>query len=196
MKPLDSLIHDDDTSAASRYLARERELAGMDTDDLARAARSAVGDAVAALEDLALVVGHLVDRDRLAATLVDVRDVKKLAADVYSTVETALVSEAGEKSFDVPSLGRFEVRKKTKRSGWRHDELVPVLVAKANEERRLNTESGEVETEGHAVARVLRACISFGAGKVTGLRERGLQVDEWCNEEDDGYAVMLPAATR
>jgi hypothetical protein len=69
---------------------------------------------------------------------------------------------------------------------------VPVVVARALDERQVDEATGEYERESSAVARVLRECISLGAGKVTGLRARGIQPDEFCKEEPDGWAVMLP----
>jgi len=56
----------------------------------------------------------------------------------------------------------------------------------------VDEETGEFEREAHAVARVLRDCVSFGAGKVTGLRARGITPDEFCQETVDGYSVVLP----
>ena len=164
----------------------------LDSTDLAREATALVGTINEALDAIDSALEELVDRDLLATLLYDLRDSRTRVAEVYATCEARLLSEAGEKSFIVANLGKFEVRAKKGRTGWKHDELVPALVAHANTERRLNGDTGEVEPEGHAVARVLRDCISFGAGKVTGLKARGFQVDEWCQVSDDGWTVQLP----
>ena len=63
-------------------------------------------------------------------------------------------------------------------------------------ERMLDAAAGEerstADLTGWEAAQALRECISFGAGKVTGLRARGLQPDEYCKETPDGWSVQLP----
>lgn len=168
------------------------DLSELDPADQADWLNSELAGVAQSLRDISAELDGIVDRDTLASLLMDLRDLKKQTDEVFKQTEARLLNEAGEKAFDIPMLGRFEVRKVNKRTGWAHDLLVPVLVQKANEERRFNGESGEVEPEGHAVARVLRECISFGAGKVTGLRARQIQADEFCTVEDGGYSVVLP----
>lgn len=165
----------------------------LDADELEEFCDAKVATITAALRDLDSVLEDMVDRDTLASLLMDLRDVKKQAGDVFSSCEKRLLNEAGERSFDVPMLGRFEVKKGTKRTGWVWDRLIPDLVAKAREERRFNADSGEVEGEGEATARVLRDCLSFSQAKVTGLRARGLSDDEYCTVEEGAYSVMLPS---
>ena len=168
------------------------EYAGLDADELAAHAETHLTTLLALLDELDRLVDVQVDRDSLAALLVGLRDVKTSAARVFANAERALLSEAGEKTFDVAGLGRFEAKKSIKRSAWRFDELVPVLVAKANEERHYDANTGTVEGEGEAVARVLRDCVSFGYGKVTGLRARGIDVDEWCQVDGEAWSIVLP----
>lgn len=171
-------------------------LTDLDTTELARKATEHVAAIVEALDALDLTIDALVDRDSLATLLYDLRDVKQRVAEVYGACESHVIEEAGERSFDLPNLGRFEVRKSVKRSKWDHDSLVSVLVRKANEERKFNSTTGEVEPEGEAVARTLRDCISFGQGKVTGLRARGIEADEFCQVDGETYSVSLPAVLR
>lgn len=94
---------------------------------------------------------------------------------------------------NIEGSGEFTRRKDTGRTGWKWDELLPVLVARALDERRLNEVTGEYEREAEAVARVLNECISFSGGKVKALRERGVPVGAYCKEEDKGYTVQLPS---
>lgn len=164
-----------------------------DSDELEEYAGVKIAEIAAAFRALDQVCDQIVDRDALASLLMDLRDAKKQAADVYATCEKRLLNEAGERSFEVPMLGRFEVKRATKRTGWVWDRLIPDLVAKAREERRFNSDSGEVEGEGEATARVLRDCVSFSSAKVTGLRARGLSDDDYCTVEEGGYSVMLPS---
>lgn len=165
----------------------------FDSDELEEFTDSKVVDASAALRNIDSVLPDMVDRDALASLLMDLRDLKKQADEVFKACEQRLLNEAGERSFDVPMLGRFEVKRGTKRTGWVWDRLIPDLVAKAREERRYNQDSGEVEGEGEATARVLRDCLSFSSAKVTGLRARGLSDDDYCQVEEGAYSVMLPS---
>lgn len=169
------------------------DLSTLDADELAAAAETQLSFIVGALDELDRIAVQLADRDALAGLLVELRDVKVAAARVYTNTEQALLGEAGEKSFEVPGIGRVEIKRSTKRSNWRWDELVPVLTAKALTERHYDGEAGEVESEGHAVARVLRDTIGFSYGKVTALRARGIQPDEFCSVDEESWSVQLPA---
>lgn len=135
---------------------------------------------------------QVTDPADLAHLLADVRDLRKQVGEVYARLETHLLAHMDEKRKEVGGLGVVEAKRKTKRTAWRHDELVPVVVARALDERRLDEETGEYEREAEAVARVLRDCISLGAGKITGLRARGITPDEYCNEQEDGWSIQLP----
>lgn len=170
------------------------EYAGLDADELAQHAETHLTTLVALLDELDRLCDVQVDRDALAALLVGLRDVRTAVGRVYSNAERALISEAGTRTFEVAALGRFEVRKNIKRTGWRWDELVPVLVAKAGTERLYDGTSGEVEPEGEAVARVLRECVGFSYGKVKALTARAIQPDEFCEVDEDGWSVTLPKA--
>lgn len=131
----------------------------------------------------------------VAHLLSDLRAIKKDAARAYDEVERALLSLMGERKQEIPGLGVVEVKGSPRRTKWRHDELIPVIVSRALDERVFDPETGEAqEREAETVARVLRECISFGAGKVTGLRARGIQPDEYCQEDEMHYSIVLPPA--
>lgn len=146
-----------------------------------------------ALERVARDVETLTVPAPVAYVLARLRDIKQDAARAYDEVERHLLSIAGEKSYEIDGLGVVEIKGSPKRSAWRHDELIPVIVARALDERQKDPETGEIlEREAEAVARVMRECIGFGAGKVTGLRARGIQPDEFCTESEMTYSVKLP----
>lgn len=137
-------------------------------------------------------------RDERVHLLVELRRVRADIAAYMVEVEHDLLAQAGEKRWIVPGLGEVTIRKKTKRTGWRHDELLPALIARIMDESETlyDRETGELLPYvqiGHNLTRRLRACVSFGAGKVTGLREIGLTPDEFCTEEPDGWGVELPS---
>lgn len=146
-----------------------------------------------ALDRLDTIADELDDPQVLAATLLDLASVKRQAGEVYAHVEKSLLEVVGERTLDVPNLGRFTVKKTVKRSGWVWDRLVPDLVEKARQERRFNQDSGEVEGEGEATARVLRDCVGFSYAKVTGLKARQLNADEYCTIDGETWSVQLPS---
>ena len=173
-------------------MAAVDSLSDLDADDLTAEADAAVAQIRSALRQLERVAEVLVDRDALAGITVDLRDIKSEVAAVFDEFKTALLSEAGEKSFDVPNLGRFEVKRSIKRSGWQWDDLLPLLARKAREERHFDGDAGSVEGEAEAAMRVFRSCVSFSSAKVRGLEERGIQVDEFCSVDSESYDVQLP----
>lgn len=132
-----------------------------------------------------------------AIVLCAIRDCRTDLANLFAAVERDLISNAGEKRFIVEGVGEVEIKRGMKRTGWRHDELVPAVVARIVDEPETlcDTETGELHPPaviGHNVANRLRECVSFGAGKVTGLRPLGLQSDEFCHEEPKAWSVKLP----
>lgn len=138
------------------------------------------------------------DRDMLVRVLCEVRDLRADLASFAADVTRDLLPLATEKKFIVSGLGEVTVRKQTKRTAWQHDQLLPALIARIMDEKETlyDPETGELlpyTQIGHNLTARLRACVSFGAGKVTGLRSIGLQPDEFCTETPDGWGVELPA---
>jgi hypothetical protein len=86
----------------------------------------------------------------------------------------------------VEGLGVVESHPKVKRSGWQWDDLVQDVVD------TLELETPEHHEGAAAAARRIQECIGFRAGKVTGLRAIGLQPDEFCREEFEGWTIQLP----
>ncbi len=146
-------------------------------------ARRTIGEGLTQLVDEAIGSD---DPAEVARALAALRDLKADAATVFADVEQHLLACMGERTLEVPGLGLFESKRKTKRTGWDHDALVKDVIARTDG----CAISGLPDAEETAAA--LRECISFGAGKATGLRARGLQPDEYCSETPDGYSVQLP----
>lgn len=128
------------------------------------------------------------DRVRLLCGL---RELQTGIRAFATEVERDVLENAGEKSWVVPGLGTAEVKKKTGYSAWDNDGLTRRLVALALDERIVNTETGESEPAWEAVARVLSEC-ARPSWRVTPLRARGLQVDEFCHVESQGWSLKLP----
>lgn len=157
-------------------------------DDTIELARRQLGVALTELHHEALIADEPAD---LARALAALRDLKQDAATIYSEVEERYLGSLDEygQRVEVPGLGLVETHKRTKRTGWDHDALVvDVLDALATVE-----EVDEIaDLDPWQAVAAVRECISFGAGKVTGLRNRGLQPDEYCLEQPDGWSVQLP----
>jgi hypothetical protein len=126
-----------------------------------------------------------------AIILTAIRDCRADLAKLYAAVEADLIATSGNKRFVVDGLGEVAIRKNIKRTGWDNQALTAVVVARALDERIADEATGEYEPAHEAVARVLSDC-ARPSWRVTPLRARGVQVDEFCTESPDGWQVQLP----
>jgi hypothetical protein len=122
--------------------------------------------------------------DTAARKLYELRQVK----DELATLEEALVRhiakslKKGTTTFeDLPAL---DVRWRRQGVQWDGQSLLPVLVARALDERRMDPETGEVqEREAEAIARVLKECTGLTnpsfQWRVGGLQKRGIDPGEY-----------------
>jgi hypothetical protein len=148
-------------------------------------------------EDFAAGLEDSTTPDTLAILLSAARACRANLSTFEKILEAELISRAGQKRFVVEGLGEVEVRKSTKRTQWRHDELLPVLIARIMDEPEtiFAPDTGELLPYTQIGANLtgrLRECVGFGAGKVTGLRPLGIDPSEFCTETADGYSVQLP----
>lgn len=132
-----------------------------------------------------------IDRDEMVRMLVEIRDFRSDLAAFAKDVERELLARAGERRWVVEELGEVAVRKNTKRSRWDNEGLTAKVVALALDERVLDESTGEYESAHAAVARVLSEC-SRPSWRLTPLRARNVQIDEYCEQEDAGWSVELP----
>ncbi len=130
--------------------------------------------------------------EMLAVVLAAVRDTRADLAVFYSVVERELMEVSGTKRFVVEGLGEVAIRKSVKRTQWDNDALAQVVVAYALDERVLDEETGEYESAFQAVARVLMEC-ARPSWRITPLRDRGIDPDEYCSVDDAAYGVQLPS---
>jgi len=136
--------------------------------------------------------------DECAHVMAAVRDARADLADLGRLVEQLFVAQVGNaRHYVVEGLGELEIRRATKRTRWRHDALLAAVIARVMDEPATiyDPATGELlpyTQIGHNVTARLRECVSFGAGKVTGIRAIGLQPDEFCDEEPGAKSVQLP----
>lgn len=123
--------------------------------------------------------------------LVAIRETRSNLSTLTHRIERELLAVMGDRRFVVEGVGEVICRKATKRTKWDHHALMMRVVARALDERILDASSGEYESEGSAVARVMEACARPN-WRVTALRELGIDPDEWCEVDEDAWSVQLP----
>ena len=124
--------------------------------------------------------------------LCQLRDLKRLVGELQTVCERHGLSLMPDRKVEVPGVGLVESKRRTKRTQWDHASLWRILTAYALDERKVDEETGEYEPAEQAVARVLKECAA-PTWRVTALRARGLQIDEFCVEEVDGWSLVLPS---
>lgn len=128
------------------------------------------------------------DPSEVARCLALLRDLKDDIAMVYPDVERHLLACMSDRQVTVEGLGVVETHKRTKRTKWDHVALVRDVVS------HLMAVHGK-DMAPQETASCLRDYIGFGPGKVVALREAGLQPDEYCEEQENGWSVTLPPRT-
>lgn len=129
--------------------------------------------------------------DALVRLLIDIRDERAELAAQAAEYEQELISRAPSKKFLIDGVGEVQIRHSLKRTDWDSEGLTRVLVAYALDERKLDEATGEYEPGWEAVARVLTEC-ARPSWRVTPLKSRGIDPDEFCHSEPDHAAVQLP----
>ncbi len=119
---------------------------------------------------------------QLLTKLAELEDVREKIKELRY-YETEIVSEISE--LEPPYKATFGgigivTVSKSKSKKWDNDALMPVIVARALDDRRIDKETGEVlEREAWAVARVLKECAGIGYWRLQALEDYGIQADEY-----------------
>lgn len=122
----------------------------------------------------------------LVAQLIELRDQHRAIGDRMREVEDVLIEAmAGIDLWyvEVPGLGVVKRHSGKKRTQWQHDDLFTEvrLMARQPENRiMVDAEAGEIESEGEAVARILREAAHVDYWRLTNLRRLGLDPDQFC----------------
>lgn len=131
------------------------------------------------------------DLESLCLTLADFRELRRTIAVMEDDLSD-LIAQQVHVHREVDGIGIVEVKKGANRKAWDHDRLTELVTARALDERKLDENTGEYERESEAVARALRDCAGFSYWKVTGLRKRGIDPDEYCETSPGRVSVILP----
>lgn len=145
---------------------------------------------IAGLSSLSDQLEESDDPELLAQMIVRVRRLVAELREFAATVERRY-AEIAPKAAEFAGIGLVEVKRETKRTAWQHDEILKRIVAMARDERAFDETTGEaLEDEFSCLARVLSECARF-EWRVTPLRARGLDPDEFCHTEYGKPAVKV-----
>jgi hypothetical protein len=133
------------------------------------------------LDDCA--VSDNLEADLIALTML--KEARTNLAIVERDLEQALAQAMAGKNLIVEGVGTFERTKKKNRTQWDKDDLLRVVI----DSRKFDPMTGELIDE-TPLDRVL-ACWNLPAPRLTALRDRGIDVDEFCHSEDAGWAIRL-----
>lgn len=86
----------------------------------------------------------------------------------------------GEYRVVVPGHGQVERHRKTTRRNWRSDDLLRMVL----DTRRVDRDTGEIESDVEKIKHVYPLA-GYNA-RLTALRERGIDVDDFCEVETRG----------
>lgn len=109
-------------------------------------------------------------------------------------VKRGIADTMPERRVSVEGVGTVERKAKVTRKGWDSDELLRKIIAGAI----LDEETGELPESpvvaADLILQELRAVLPITGSlgwRVTALRERGIDPDEWCTEDRDGYTISF-----
>lgn len=119
---------------------------------------------------------------QLARQLDRVREARGTLADVEADLIERIANLVGVGGHvDAPDVDEhWVVKRRPGTKEWDHDALHRVMLARGRDARRMDPETGEVlESEGEAVARVIRECAGIGYWRVGDLKRYGVDADEY-----------------
>jgi len=109
-------------------------------------------------------------------------------------VKRGIADTMPERRVTVEGVGTVERKAKTTRRNWDSDELLRKIISGAI----LDEQTGELPSSPMVAADLilqeLRAVMPITGSlgwRVTALRERGIDPDEWCEQDRDGYTVSF-----
>jgi len=135
------------------------------------------------------------DDYKLALTrLAELQDIRERIKELRS-YEKDLVKEIHgmlpKKQMDIAGIGRV-TRAQSNSRKWDHESILPVIVARGLDARKVDKETGEVlEREGWAVARVIAECAGIGYWRLQALEDYGIQADEYYETTSTSKSVRI-----
>lgn len=142
-----------------------------------------LGEQLDAMEDRAIKLHAAGSHQSLLIQLAEIRQVRTRLALTERAVEDLAADLLTDKVTEIPGLGAVEVRKGATRKAWQSADLLRHVI------RHDLTEGtgGEIPSDPMAlvdhVTATVTACLPVTPSvgwRVTALRDRGVDVDEWC----------------
>lgn len=124
------------------------------------------------------------DLEQNLTCLAMIRESRQTLAHIERELERKLADLMPGKRVVVSGVGTFERHKRTNRKSWDSDDLLRAVL-----DTRLVDEDGVIADE-TPLEKVLHVW-NLGAPRVTALKARGIQADEFCHAEDAGTAIQL-----
>lgn len=113
---------------------------------------------------------------------------------IEQQVKRGIADTMPERRVTVEGVGTVERKAKVTRKNWDSDELLRKIIAVAI----LDRETGELPSSpmiaADLILQELRAVMPITGSlgwRVTALRERGFDPDEWCEEHRDGFTISF-----
>lgn len=122
--------------------------------------------------------------DTALICLAAIREARTQLAHVEHELENRL-APVMDKRVVIPGVGTFEKHAKKNRTQWDRDDLLRAVL----DTRIVDKDTGEVLDE-TPLQKVLQVW-NLGAPRVTALRQRGLDADEFCRSEPAGFSIQL-----
>ena len=132
------------------------------------------------------------DLSTLVLALKDLRALAKAIRMFDDDLTERIADSVNGPYADLDGIGIVQVKRGGARKSWKHDELLPLVARKAVEARQPDPETGEIETEREAVVNAFKDCAGIAYWKVTGLRSRDIDPDEYAETTPGKRSVILP----
>ncbi len=144
-----------------------------------------------ASEDLNVATGSVDSTTVEEATqaLADLRamiaPLRQVEAGLERWIAQCFKAEGWDLTHELPGIGMVEVRRSTTRRAWDWPELKSAWL-----NQYMARTGGEV-SDPAAIRDAIFECFSISSGKVTGLRELGIDVEDYCSSEPGTPRVIL-----
>jgi hypothetical protein len=154
----------------------------------------AIRVAIAGMMDQIDQLAETGDWESLVRGLAPLRDVIGDLRIIQTKATNAIIDTMPERMVTVEGVGTVERLKKTTRKNWDSEELLRFVVRHA----LVDEETGEIPSSPmeavDKVIREVRAVVPFTGStgwRVGELKKRGIDPDEWCEQNTDGYSLKV-----
>lgn len=147
---------------------------------------------VLALDDRRAALAEAGDLHRLAEGLAQLRTINGDLQQLARHVEDNVAALMPDKQVEIPGVGVIERRRGTDRRKWQSEDLLRTLIRD-----ELDDGTGELPSPAETLDRVLgvvTACMPVTGSlgwRVTALRERGIDPDEWAECTPGRVSVQI-----